>query len=122
MSGTGTSIAKVQKPPLKVGDGLTAHRCGCVWCTLMSGWPKTGGAEGSRITQSPKGEFRFHPIGNEEPLKDFKSSQVLPGWCVRKQAPGCTTPGTPLPGKGQAVPSFPEDGLSCCPHFSSVSG
>lgn len=52
-----------------------------------------GGAEGARITQSPKGESRFHPIGNEEPLKDFKSSQVLPGWCVRKQAPGWLPPG-----------------------------
>ena len=50
------------------------------------------GAESARITQAFKGSgggvSRFHLIGNEEPLKDFKSSQdALPRMVCKEASP-----------------------------------
>lgn len=67
-------------------------------------------AESARITQASKasgGVSRFHLIGNEEPLKDFKSSQEPPGCSVRKQTPGWLLPPGPSAWQRLGRPQLP---------------
>ena len=80
-------------------------------------------AESARITQASKGVWggggvsRFHLIGNEEPLKDFKSSQEPPGWCVRKQTPGWLLPPGPSAWQRLGRPQLPRGWLFSLPTF-----
>lgn len=133
MWGTGTSTAQDPKAPVKVGEELNAHECGCVWLPADGWMSPDEAAQGARVTQATRGSVpsRFYPMGNEALLKDFKQ------WCdlliflfwkalpsahrmVHQEATGWP-PQDLSAWEGQAVPSCPEDGLSCFLHFASVS-